>query len=71
MEHIIGLCERCKGYVVVPESWAGPGSPRAVCQGCGAVAVERMPVLKMERPTKDAWVGCLKRQLALIDQGKG
>lgn len=55
VQTIIGVCELCRGHVVVPEAWEGPGPPRAVCENCGARAVEQWPVVRMERPRKRDW----------------
>ena len=52
MDRIIGVCGECRGQVIMYDTWMGAGSPRALCQDCGARAYEQLPIIRMERPNK-------------------
>ena len=55
MDKLIGVCSECRGQVIVPEIWMGKDTPRALCQNCGALAMEQLPIIQMERQGKAAW----------------
>ena len=71
MDRLIGVCSECRGQVIVPEIWRGRETPRALCQDCGALAREQLPVIQMERASKAEWGRRLKARHAQSSDFQG